>query len=119
MERVVSAKQLMDRLGSLRYVLIIAAVGVLLMLLPARNGGGASAEAEESEEIRIAGLLERIEGVGHAQVLLSEHGAVIVADGADSAAVRLRVTQAVRCYTGLGADEVQIFKTESSWRDEQ
>jgi hypothetical protein len=50
--------------------------------------------------------------VGQAEVLLSDSGAVVVCPGGDQAAVRLKIAQAVRCYTGLGADKVEIFKTE-------
>ena len=37
-------------------------------------------------------------------------GAVIVCDGADSAAVRLRVVQAVSALTGLGSDKISVIK---------
>ena len=57
-------------------------------------------------------VLSQIEGVGPTQVLLSEQGAVVVCRGADAPAVRLAVTGAVRCYTGLGADRVLILKLE-------
>ena len=106
---------LIAKLGSFRYVLLVAAVGLLLILWPSPNSSAAAAEGgEDGEEARIAGILTSIEGVGEARVLLSENGAVIVCPGADDASVCLRVTQAVKCYTGLGADDVRIFKTESN-----
>ena len=37
-------------------------------------------------------------------------GAVVVCDGADSAAVRLRITQAVSALTGLGSDKISVIK---------
>ena len=37
-------------------------------------------------------------------------GAVVVCDGADSAAVRLRVIQAVSALTGLGSDKISVIK---------
>lgn len=37
-------------------------------------------------------------------------GAVVVCDGADSASVRLRVTQAVSALTGLGSDKISVIK---------
>ena len=37
-------------------------------------------------------------------------GAVVVCDGADSAAVRLRVMQAVSALTGLGSDKISVIK---------
>ena len=106
-------KAIWEKLAAYRYVLLVAAVGLLLLLWPSGAAAGMSAETEHEEEIRVAALLSRIEGVGDAQVLLSDSGAVVVCEGADSASVCLSVTQAVKCYTGLGADEVKIFKTNN------
>ena len=103
---------LWEKLSGFRYVLIIAAVGIVLLLWPSGGTAGNDADVSVPEEVRIAALLSQIEGVGQTQVLLSDSGAVVVCRGAESASVRLRVTQAVRCYTGLGADEVEVFKLE-------
>ena len=112
-------KRLGEKLAGCRYVLIAACAGLLLMLWPAGGSGDDASPSEQTaEEARVAAALTEIEGVGQARVLLSETGAVVICPGADSPAVCLRVTQAVGCYTGLGAGEVRIFKSESSWRDE-
>ena len=37
-------------------------------------------------------------------------GAVVLCQGADSAAVRLGVTEAVSVFTGLGADKIKVMK---------
>ena len=37
-------------------------------------------------------------------------GAVILCQGADDAAIRLAIVQAVRCITGLGADAISVLK---------
>lgn len=37
-------------------------------------------------------------------------GAIVVCQGADSAAVRLAIVEAVSKYTGLGADEIAVLK---------
>lgn len=105
-----SWKRVKERLFSARYVLIVAAVGLLLLLWPADGSAPGEAGLSQGEEARVETILSRIEGVGQAELLLSEKGAVVVCQGADDAGVCLRVTQAVRCYTGLGADKVQIFK---------
>lgn len=106
-----TSKKWLQRLSEFRYVLLVAAVGMLLLLWP-KSASAAGSAAEEGEEARVAALLSQIEGVGDAKVLLSDEGAVVVCDGADSASVCLKVMQAVKCYTGLGADAVQIFKSE-------
>ena len=103
-------KALKERLFSARYVLIVTAVGLLLLLWPTGGGMAGEENLSQGEEARVEAILSRIEGVGQAELLLSEQGVVVVCQGADDAGVRLRVTQAVRCYTGLGADKVQIFK---------
>ncbi len=111
-------RPLLEKLAGFKYVLLVAGVGLLLLLWPA-SGGSAGAEegGESGEEARIASVLTEMEGVGPARVLLSESGAVVVCPGAADPAVRLRVTMAVRCYTGLGAGDVQIFLSTSSWRE--
>ena len=110
------------RLGELaeryKYVLLVAAAGLALMLWPSGgNRDDGAAAAAVTEEARLEFLLSDIVGVGRAQVLLSDKGAAIVCQGADSATTRLAVTDAVRCYTGLGADQIVIFKSSESWRE--
>lgn len=103
---------LRKKLSEFRYVILVGVVGLVLMLWPGTNEAETDERMSRDEEIRMASLLSAIEGVGEAQVLLSDSGAVIVCDGADSASVCLKITQAVKTYTGLGADKVEIFKVE-------
>ena len=112
-------KKLLEGLGRFRYVLLVAAVGLALLLWPAgRTAAEDTAGTASGEEARLAELLSAMEGVGRAEVLLSESGAAVVCQGAGSASVRLAITDAVRCYTGLGADKIVIIKMNESWRDE-
>lgn len=104
------AKALFGRAGQWRYVLLAAAAGLILLLWPSGGTDTPDMSAGGAEEARLASLLEAMEGVGHARVLLSENGAAVVCQGADSAAVRLDVTEAMRCYTGLRTDRIVIFK---------
>lgn len=99
-------RELIDRW---KYVLLVAAAGLGLLLWPS---GALSGETvpDQTEEARLEALLYSMEGVGQVEVLLSDSGAVVVCQGADSVSVRLAVTEAVRCYTGLGADKIVIFK---------
>ncbi len=107
----------LERAGRWRYALLVAAAGLLLLLWPA-GGSGQENSAEGAEEARLASLLEAMEGVGRTQVRLSENGAAVVCQGADSPTVRLDVTEAMRCYTGLGSDRIVIFKMNESWREQ-
>ena len=111
-----------------RYVLLVLCVGLGLLLLPrgaekrdaaapAAAGAGAPMQASgiplDTECARIAALLRSVRGVGEVSVLLSSGGCVVVCEGADSAAVRLDVTNAVAAYTGLGSDKICIVKMYS------
>ena len=107
-------KELLDRW---KYVLLVAAAGLVLLLWPSGQNAPA-ADADLTEEARLEALLSAMEGVGKTEVLLSESGAAVVCQGADNASVRLNITDAMRCYTGLGADKIAIFKMNESWRDE-
>ena len=137
-----------------RYVLAVAAAGLVLMLLPGGKTDTVSEPvsgmaAEESLENRLEETLARIEGAGKVAVLLTEErggevfyqtegedgktvvvtgadrsesglvrttqspsyrGAVVVCRGADSAAVRLAVVEAVANATGLGTDRITVLK---------
>ncbi|MCD7845447.1 MAG: hypothetical protein LUG57_06290 [Oscillospiraceae bacterium] len=101
-------KTLAERLGSWKYVVLVGLVGLALLAWPSGLTAGESDAA--TEEARLEALLSQMEGVGEVSLLLSDSGAAIVCQGADSAAVCLIVTEAVRCYTGLGADKIEIFK---------
>ena len=104
-------RALKEKATGLKYVLIVGLVGLLLLLWPSGQSSGADQEVPSAaEEARLEAVLSQMQGVGQVELLLSDSGAVVVCQGADSAGVCLRVTQAVRCYTGLGADKVQIFK---------
>ncbi len=113
-----AGEQMMERLGRWKYVLLVAAAGLVLLLWPSGGDRPDDTAAEVTEEARLEELLSAMEGVGRAQVLLSEKGAAVVCQGADSPSVRLEITRALGCYTGLGADKIVIIKMNESWREE-
>ena len=103
-------------------LLLILLLGLTLLLLPS---GKRERETEkpaltEAEE-RLAAQLGRMEGVGEVYVLLAEKsgreggfdGAVIVCEGAQSSAVRLRIVQVTAVFTGLGSDKIVVQKISS------
>ncbi len=88
-----------------KYPLIVLAVGIGLMTVPVNR------EKDKSgTEIPFREILCRTEGVGRAEVLISEKGVVVVCDGADRAAVRLAVLRCVKSYTGFSSENVTILK---------
>ena len=96
----------MDLLDKFKYPLLILVLGVILMLLP--TGSAKSEEAEGNE--RIQQMLSSVEGVGEAQVIISDTGVVVVCRGAENAAVRLDIIRAISAYTGFGSDRITILK---------
>ena len=107
-------KALAERAGQWKYVFLVAAVGLALLLWPTGQSMQNTPDGSATEEARLEARLSRMEGVGQIEVLLSDSGAAVVCQGADSVTVRLNITEAVRCYTGLGADKVVIFKMNES-----
>ena len=99
-----------ETLSRYKYPLLVIAVGCALLLLPTGSKNNTEA-GMGSEESRMAQILEHSEGIGNAEVLLSDNGAVIVCDGADDAQVRLNIIEAVKAYTGLGCDRIQVLKS--------
>lgn len=123
----VDRRSLRRILSENKYVLLVLALGLVLLLLPRSKstaaqsapgtgppaGVGTPMEASgipvDTESQRLAALLSAIRGVGPgAQVLLSRNGAVVVCAGAEDARVRLDVTMAVSAYTGLGSDRILV-----------
>ena len=96
----------MDLLDKFKYPLLILVLGVILMLLP--TGSAKSEEAEGDE--RIQQMLSSVEGVGEAQVIISDNGVVVVCRGAENAAVRLDIIRAISADTGVGSDRRTILK---------
>lgn len=105
-----------------KYVLLVLALALVLLLLPSGKseslvttaGQGSALESSgipmDTESARLSAFLSRMEGVGEAEVLLSAEGAVVLCTGAENTAVRLKVTNAVSAYTGLGSDKISVIK---------
>ncbi len=122
--KTLDLSRLIEKLGKNKYVLLVVLLGLVLLLLPEgsdktnvgeiSDGDARPLESTgvslEREGRKIAELLQEIKDVGSAEVLLSGEGAVVVCQGADSAAVRLIVTNAVTAYTGLGSDKIWVMK---------
>lgn len=149
-----------------KYAVLVLAVGLVLMILPTKTKTEAAVTQNPTTSVEIrdtaqelANILEKIQGVGKVQVLLTVKagestvyqtdedvdtsetgssirketviitdsnrnqqplvvqilppeylGAVIVCQGAENAAVRLAVVEAVCRATGLGADKISVLK---------
>jgi hypothetical protein len=107
-------------LGAYKYVLLVIAVGLILLLWPNappsspddKPSGTATVQsaAVQSLEQSLKAQLNRIEGVGRAELLLTENGALVVCDGAADAGVRMKVLEAVSSVTNLSYDKISVIK---------
>ena len=97
-----------DFLEKYKYPLIILGLGIALMTVPVNGRKG-----ERDEELPFRELLCCTEGVGRAEVLVSEKGVVVVCDGADKAAVRIDILKCVKSYTGFSSENVTILKMKN------
>ena len=105
-------KSFLKKLETFKYPLLLLLVGIVLMLLPTKEG---KADGGDRTEISLETVLGDTAGVGRVRVIVSEKGAVIVCDGAANASVRLDVLHAVASYTGFGADRVTVLKM-TDWK---
>lgn len=122
-------KGLLQRLTAVRgsqwLWLLLAAALLVWTLLP--QGSGQSGSGMTDQEQRVAAVLSAIEGVGQVRVVVyadevsdsfgktsaQPRGAVVVAQGADDLAVRLRLTAAARALLQLPANAIEIFPMEA------
>lgn len=104
-------------------IALAAAVIACLLLGMAENASTGATE----EEARLSRVLSAIEGAGQVEVAVfydesaqngektasAPVGAVVVAQGADDVAVRIRLIRAVTTLTGLDNAKVEVFRGES------
>ena len=80
---------------------------------------GTGSESASTEESRLGRILSAIDGAGRVEVAVYYEdslpcGAVVVAEGADSVSVQLRLLSAVTTLLGIGQDRVAIYEREGS-----
>ncbi len=107
------------------WLLVAAACAAALLLAPASSRSKAGMTEEEQ---RYSATLSRIAGAGEVRISIAYAqsassfgsgnrqpiGAVIVAQGAGSVAVRLELLRAAEALLGLNAQEVEVFAMEAS-----
>ena len=107
------------------WLLLIAVCAAALLLLPSSSQ---SKTGMTEEEQRYSATLSRIAGAGEVRISIAyaqtassfgsadrqPTGAVIVAQGAGSVAVRLELLRAAEALLGLSAQEVEVFAMEAS-----
>jgi hypothetical protein len=100
--------------GRARKIAVIVLVGLLLLMIGGLNFR--QGRALTSEEERAAEMCELMGGVGDCRVMMTYHpdddgrvyAVLILCEGADSPAVRERVTSLFCSLYGIGAHRVEI-----------
>ncbi len=100
-------KNLVKKLAKFKAPLIVLAIGIVLLLIP---GSRKEADGVQEPDERLQILLENTRGVGQVRVLISEHGVVVVCEGAENPQVCLDILRAVGSYTGFGSDKITVLK---------
>ena len=90
----------------------IDGAGEVKVLLTEDRGGEVfyQTEGEDGKTVLICGADRSESGLVRTTEAPAYRGAVVVCQGADSAAVRLAVVEAVANATGLGTDRITILK---------
>lgn len=102
-------KRFLDDLKGARkieWILLAAAVAMIFLFMC--DGSTSSSAPRTAEETRIISVLSRIEGVGKNDVLISEGGILVVAEGIEDVAVNLRVQYAIQTILGIEASKIEI-----------
>ena len=96
-------------------VIIIALCGVMLIMLGTLSNNEEKA-VDMGLEARVAEICSMTEGVGDAEVMITYsvdgevYAVAVLCDGAESLAVRERITRLVCSLFGIGAHRVSILK---------
>lgn len=104
------------RSGGMWKLLLPAALGILLIVFGAMGGAESAVSAPESETLTLEQLCAEVEGVGECRAVISRSdsgevtGVVILCEGAESPAVRLRLTELAKALYGVGANKICIEK---------
>lgn len=104
-------REYLRRDGWILAALILCAVVCIFL-----SSAGESADPENE---RISRVLSAMEGAGETQLAIvydaqaAPCGAVVVAEGADSVAVRLRLTSAVSTLLGLDPSAVAVYPLDA------
>ena len=90
----------------------IDGAGEVKVLLTEDRGGEVfyQTEGEDGKTVLISGADRSESGLVRTTEAPAYRGAVVVCQGADSAAVRLAVVEAVANATGLGTDRITVLK---------
>lgn len=89
----------------------LAALAIAILLLTQWNGEASLSASGTEQELRVASILSRIDGVGKVEVMISEEdhaGVLVVAEGAGDMLVCLRLQYAIQTLMGTDTARIEI-----------
>ena len=104
---------------SVALISLTLALGLILIFIGGRNDGVEIADVGIEERLSVA--CSGVDGVGECEVLVyySSSGSrdgekvesvIVICDGADSADVRLRLTEMLSSFFGIGSNRIRVEK---------
>ena len=106
---------------SVALIAIALALGLILIFIGSRDDDAAR-NIDESLEQRLSAACSAVDGVGECTVLVyySPDGkeneiesVIVICEGADSVDVRLRLTEMLSSFYGIGTNRIRIEKRKS------
>lgn len=99
---------------------LVAALLLVVVLCLALGGAESRSAPRTDDEARLSRVLSAMAGAGTVDVAVYYDdavpcGAVVVADGAGDAAVRIRLANAVTTLLGLDMDRVAVYEREGAY----
>ena len=96
---------------------IIIATGLIIYSGISTNAQTAEANYMDDEEIRLASVLESIDGVGAVQVMITRNdgqisGVLVIAEGAENISVMLKLLDATSTVMGVDKSIVEVYQME-------
>lgn len=87
-------------------------IGILLVIvaMPTKTYTENEERYALEEEMRLKQVLEKMEGVGVSNVMITEEGIVIIADGADNGVVAKNIINVVQALFDVDSHKIKVMK---------
>ncbi len=108
------------KLKGTKNIQIVVAIFIIAVALIIYSGVAASKEKKTdqtvmtSEETRLSAILSKVDGAGEVETMISSSdgkivGVLVLAEGADSISVRIRLLEAAACALGVDKNIVSVY----------
>lgn len=91
---------------------VMLLIGVLLVVvaMPTKSYTDNEEKYALEEEMRLKQVLEQMEGVGVSNVMITEEGIVIIADGAENGVVAKNIISVVQALFDVDSHKIKVMK---------